>query len=100
MSKWKTTFIAALHRLTESERILVSALYELLEEKGFKKKVLHHFGITFAGGGGETVITFDGEGEMANLDIDIASRMTKEEIIKTLSDYLSSENVELLNQLA
>ena len=63
-----------------------------MREKGFPENVINDFRCDFASGT-ETVISFDQEGEMADLDLDLASTMTKEQIIECMGRFLSDSNI-------
>lgn len=66
---------------------LQEAVYYLMIEKGFSDKVAKMFRCDFTSGT-ETVISFEQQGEMADLDLDVASMMTREEIIERLGRYM------------
>lgn len=95
MTVWERFLIKGNALLSKADGYISLAAQHLMNEKGFLN--YHLFGASFAGGG-ETVITFNGEGAMADLDIMVASKMSREEIIKTLSRFLSDEDIELLEK--
>ncbi len=66
-----------------------------MEQKGFPPHIAVMFDCDFAGGN-ETIIKFNNDGEMCDLDLRIASGMTKEEIISKMERHLSSENKKLI----
>jgi hypothetical protein len=63
-----------------------------MTEKGFSNEAVELFGMDFTSGT-ETVITFDSEGEMCDLDIREAAGMTKDEIIRYMSREVSTYNI-------
>lgn len=89
---WLQLFNQAFEKKVESEKFLDKAVQTLMSEKGFSKEAVSHFNACFAGGN-ETVISFNQEGEMADLDLTIASTMTKDEIIQCLSRFLSKKSI-------
>ena len=86
--EWKQLLIKGNVYLSKGQSLIDEATKSLMREKGFKNWEMFD---ACSASGGETVIRFDYEGEMANLDIMIASTMTKEQIIKNLSRYMSDE---------
>ena len=81
---WYQLSEQAFEKKVESEKLLDKAVQTLMSEKGFSKEAVSLFNACFAGGN-ETVISFNLEGEMADLDLAIASIMSKDEIIHCLS---------------
>lgn len=61
-----------------------------MREKGFSGEVAKMFRCDFTSGT-ETVITFDQQGEMADMDLDTASLMTREQIIDRLGKYMDDK---------
>lgn len=92
---WYQLSEKAFEKKVESEKLLDKAVQTLMGEKGFSKETVSHFNACFAGGN-ETVISFNQEGEMADLDLTIASTMTKDEIIYCLSQFLSKKSKEII----
>lgn len=91
---WQIYLDKAVKAKIESERCLDESVRALMACKGFTQLSL--FEATFAGGS-ETVISFNRDCEMADLDIKIAAGMTKDEIINLLlSSKPSKETRELL----
>ena len=76
---------------------LAKAVRQFMKEKGFEDDILEKFDMNFASGT-ETIITFNSEGEMADLDILTASLMTKEEIIEKLSKEMSKRSIKMLKR--
>lgn len=75
-----------------TSRLLAKTVRLFMAEKGFSQEAAEGFDMNFTSGT-ETVITFNGEGEMCDLDIMTAKGMTKEDIIEYLSRDLSPYNV-------
>lgn len=74
---------------------LQEAVRRLMIEKGFPEEIAKKFRCDFASGM-ETVISFDQDGEMADLDLNLASTMTKDEIINYMSRYMKQYTIETL----
>lgn len=81
----------------KSKTYLLESLKELLRQKGFSEDVIEYFDIQFVDNGVLTVITFNGDGEFANLGYENWVVMSKQEIIDSLSRFLKPRNIELLN---
>ena len=94
---WQIYLDKAIKAKTESERYLDESVRFLMACKGFTGKQLLLFEACFAGGS-ETVITFNKECEMTDLDVSVAAEMTKDEIIKRLSRDASDETIKLLKE--
>ena len=94
---WKIYLDKAIKAKIESERYLDESARALMACKGFTEKQLLLFESCFAGGC-ETVITFNKECEMADLDMNVAAKMTKDEIIEWLSRDASDETIKLLKE--
>lgn len=95
-NSWQIYLDKAVKAKIESERCLGEAVHALMACKGFTQLSL--FDACFAGGV-ETVISFNRECEMADLDIEVAAGMTKDEIIdRLLSTKPSKETIELLKE--
>lgn len=95
MEKWEKMIETATILKSDSEKLLSKAAQLLMHEKGFSEQAVELFDADFATGN-ETIIKFNGCGEFCDLDISIASSMTKEEIIERLSRELTEEDIELL----
>lgn len=93
---WSQLSARAFKKKVESEKLLEKAVQMLMQDKGFSEEAVSHFGACYAGGN-ETVINFCGEGEFADLDIKVASGMTKDEIISRLARNLTDSSKEILN---
>jgi patatin-like phospholipase/acyl hydrolase len=93
MTNWNIYLNKAIETKVKSERFLNESVRALMACKGFTQLSL--FEACFVGGE-ETVISFNRECEMANLDIKIAAKMTKDEIIKCLSRNASDETKDRL----
>ena len=93
---WKQLLTKGRNLIDEGCGYINKSVQALMKDKGFKH--WDKFGATMVGGG-ETVITFDDYCEMADLDIESAEVMTKEQIIKYLTRYMDDETVlELLSE--
>ena len=79
----------------DSEKLVSKAAQLLMHEKGFSEQAVGLFSADFASGN-ETIIKFNGCGEFCDLDVAVASSMTKEEIIENLSRFLTEEDIEIL----
>jgi len=82
----------------KSHDIINKLAKQIGKEKGFKN--WHLFSADFATGN-ETVVSFNYEGEMSDLDLTIFNNMTKEEIICRFTEWdqnISKETIELLNE--
>ena len=77
---------------------LQEAVKSLMLEKGFSEEVASEFRCDFASGV-ETVISFKQDGEMSDLDLLVASNMTKDEIIKRLSRNMYYYNIQTLKDI-
>lgn len=88
--EWKQLLIKGNVYLSKGQHFIDEAAKSLMREKGFKNWQMFDACST---SGGETVIRFYYEGEMADLDIMVASTMTKEQIIENLSRHISDEIV-------
>lgn len=92
---WQIYLDKAIKAKIESERCLDEAVRALMACKGFTKLSL--FEACFAGGQ-ETIISFNKECEMSDLDVGVADGMTKDEIIERLSRHASGETIKLLKE--
>ena len=72
-----------------AEHTLVKAVQLIAKIKGFQKENIDLFSASFASGN-ETVVSFNGDCEMADLDLRVMWGMTKTEIIDRL--LLECEN--------
>ena len=97
MKNWKEFEEEAIKHKVLSESYLKESVVALMLEKGFTEKQANLFDACFAGGC-ENVITFNGEGEFADLSIDKASMMTKEKITKYISRYLDYGSLKLIKE--
>ena len=86
---WKQLRDKGLSLISEGEGCVDKAAQALMKDKGFKH--WDKFGATMVGGG-ETIITFSGYCEMADLDLEYADTMTKDQIIERLSREIDDEN--------
>ena len=91
---WNDYFEKACELQVQSERYLNKALQRLLMDKKFSNYLISKFSCSFCGGG-ECVVTFNNEGENADLDIHALEQMTKFEIMDYLEDYISKESKNL-----
>ena len=89
---WEDHLKDARHYNALTSQSLAKTVRLFMAEKGFCNEAVELFDMNFASGC-ETVITFDSEGEMCDLDITTAVCMTKEEIIEYMSRELSPYNV-------
>lgn len=87
----------ALELISKATEIVISAEHTLIEAakliaktKGFRKENINSFAATFASGN-ETVVSFNGECEMADLDLRVMWGMTKNEIIDRLMECENSD---------
>ena len=92
---WRTLRDQAFEYYYKCDGKLQEAVRSLMMEKGFPEEIANKFRCDFASGT-ETVISFEQEGEMADLDLDLASTMTKEEIINYMSRYMNSHTIATL----
>ena len=97
MKRWQKLLSKAIEYKNKSEVFLNKAVQELMRTKGFSEEQVALFNACFAGGQ-ETVVTFNGDGEMNDLGLENYCTMTKEEIIHYLKKFLSDKNVELLTK--
>ena len=81
---WTDHMVDASRYYAKTQVSLGKAIKSFITKKGFCKEAVELFGLDYTSGN-ETVITFDGEGEMCDLDITTAAGMTKDEIIENLS---------------
>lgn len=94
--KWTTLLRLAFKKKSQSQQYLRDAVVTLMKQKGFSDEIAVKFDCDFAGGN-ETVIKFNNDGEMCDLDLRIISEMNKEEIISQMQRHLSDENKRLIN---
>ena len=92
---WNDYLIKAENCQSDMGLYLSKAVRQFMKEKGFEGQILEMFDMDFASGT-ETIIKFNNDGEMADLDILTASQMTKEEIIEKLSQYMTKNSIKLL----
>ena len=79
----KSLYKQALFHKYKSEDLLNKAVQEIVREKGFSEDQVLNFGASWASGS-ETVVSYKGCGELADLDMRFLHAMTKEEIMKRL----------------
>lgn len=80
----------------KSQALLDEIARYIAKEKGFKNYNL--FSACWAGGG-ETIVHFNTEREMSDMDLTYMVDNTREDIIKRLSRYnVSEETIRLLNE--
>ncbi len=91
---WNDYFEKACEMQVQSEICLNKALQRLLMDKKFSNYLISKFSCSFCGGG-ECVVTFNNEGENADLDIHALEQMTKDEIMDYLEDYISDKSKNL-----
>lgn len=96
MKKWEKLLNKAFSARYQAEGLLDEAVVELMKSKGFSEEIALKFRACFASGT-ETVISFNYEGELADLDVGVANSMNKEEIIERLSEHLSDNSIKLIN---
>ena len=94
--KWSTLLREAFKKKSQSQQYLRDAVVTLMKQKGFPDDIAVMFDCDFAGGN-ETVIKFNNDGEMCDLDLRIVSGMNKEEIISQMERHLSDENKRLIH---
>lgn len=94
---WQNWLDDALLNKNKAEKCLTESVRFLMLDKGFSPKEVELFNAAFTSGD-ETVITFNEEGEMADLDIRVAASVSKDYIISRLSNHISKESVELLTK--
>lgn len=92
---WEIYLGKAKESKRKSEGYLDEAVRSLMASKGFATEQTLMFEACFASGD-ETVISFNKECEMADLDVGVAAKMTKDEIIERLSRDASDETIKLL----
>lgn len=92
---WQIYLDKAKESKRKSEGYLDEAVRSLMASKGFATEQTLVFEACFASGD-ETVISFNQECEMADLDVGVAAGMTKDEIIERLSRYASDETRKIL----
>ena len=95
-TKWKKFLRRAFEKKCQSQQLLREAVVMLMKEKGFDDDIAMMFDCDFAGGN-ETIIKFNNDGEMCDLDLVFASMMTKEEIIRNMKRELSKKNYKLIS---
>lgn len=98
MEKWRRLLSKAIAYKDKSHGLLDNAVQELMRTKGFSKEQVMLFDACFAGGGGETVVRFNFDGEENDFGLENYCSMTKEEIIEYLSKFCEPKNVELLRK--
>lgn len=76
--------------VVSAEHTLIKAAQLIAKTKGFQKDNINLFAATFASGN-ETVVSFNRECEMADLDLRAMWGMTKNEIIDRLMECENSE---------
>ena len=79
----------------QSEQYLRDAVVTLMLQKGFQKNIAEMFNCDFAGGN-ETIVKFNNDGEMSDLDLRCVRSMSREEIISKMERNLSDENIKLI----
>ena len=92
---WEIYLDKAIKAKIVSEKYLDESVRALMACKGFTK--IYLFEASFAGGM-ETIISFNRDCELADLDIKIAEGMTKDEIIDSLLSSKPSEETKILLQ--
>ena len=95
MEKWEKLLSKAIDYKNASERLLDQAVQELMRTKGFSEEQVALFDACFASGF-ETIVSFNRDGEFADLGLENYCGMTKEEIIDYLSEYCEPKTVKLL----
>ena len=98
MEKWQKLLSKATEYKHKSQGLLDKAVQELMIAKGFSEEKAMLFDACFAGGGGETIVRFNLDGELNDLGLEDYCTMTKEEIIRYLSKFCEPENVELFRK--
>ena len=95
--KAKKFLSKALDYKNTSEKMICDAVREVARSKGFSEENVLLFDAYFVDGN-ETIISFNCEGEMCDMSIEMFDRMTKEEFIDwfTFRGELSKETVKLL----
>lgn len=83
--KWDKLLAKALEHKQKSEGYLDLAVQQLARDCGFSHEESLLFSADFASGT-ETVVKYDGEGEMADLEIRYMYGMSKEDILKRLRE--------------
>ena len=97
MQKWEQLLSKAIDYKNASEGLLDKAVQELMRTKGFSEEQVALFDACFVGGC-ETIVSFNRDGEFADLGLENYCGMTKEEIIDYLSDFCEPKTVELLRK--
>ena len=92
---WITLLRQARAHYHKGDTKLQEAVKSLMMDQGFNNDVINLFQCNFASGA-ETIISFNQDGEMADLDLCEASTMTREEIIAHLGRYMSKKNIAIL----
>ena len=95
MEKYKSELYLAEQYQELSHKYLNKSVQSALKGKGFKKETEELFSADFASGH-ETIVKFNMEGEFLEISVECLKEMTKEEIIKKLSNDLSDRSLELL----
>ena len=83
--KWDKLLKKAFEHKHKSQNYLDLAVQQLARDCGFSYEESLLFGANFAGGS-ETVVTYDGSSEMADLDVRFMYGMSKEDIMKRLEE--------------
>ena len=83
--KWNKLLAKALEHKQKSEGYLDLAVQQLARDCGFSYEESLLFSADFASGT-ETVVKYDGKGEMADLEIRYMYGMNKEDILKRLRE--------------
>ena len=83
--KWNKLLAKALEHKQKSEGYLDLAVQQLARDCGFSYEESLLFSADFAGGS-ETIVKYDDEGEMADLEIRYMYGMSKEDILKRLRE--------------
>ena len=97
MQKWEQLLSKAIDYKNASEGLLDKAVQELMRTKGFSEEQVALFDACFVGGC-ETIVSFNRDGEFADLGLENYCGMSKEEIIDYLSDFCEPKTVELLRK--
>ena len=83
---WNKLYLKALEHKRKGEEYLDLAVQQLARDCGFSYEESLLFSADFASGT-EAVVRYDGEGEMADLEIRYMYGMRKEDILKRLREY-------------
>ena len=94
--KWSTLMRKAFSYKCQSEQYLRDAVVTLMLQKGFQKDIAELFDCDFAGGN-ETIVLFNGDGEMSDLDLRYVRSMSREEIICQMARNLTDDNIKLIS---